>query len=282
MPNHERIISRPAAEQIVQHIHTLAERRITAMLTERVRALYRQGQAGIFFSQTGHERLSEEEFVQRLVSDEAYRELFRPSYGDKYTFISPHGNVQFLYNDFTYEDIPPDVELILAEASGSTGEYLAFNAKVPLGFQEFKDPSANRVLIQGPDRTWVNDTYEQLNRIIDSSQEPLRDIAYRWTPAFVWLTFFAALAIEYRLANLMAGISWNLPLNGLQLLFVFVILALTLISASNIYQRLLRYLFPYIELENNISRKRKVWRKPVVAAVGVLYAAAVGFLFAFK
>jgi hypothetical protein len=131
-----------------------------------------------------------------------------------------------------------------------------FNAKVPLGFQELIDPNANRVLIQGPDRTWVNDTYEQLNRIIDSSKEPLRDIAYRWTPAFVWLTFFATLAIEYRVATLLTGISWASPLNGFQLLFVFLILTLTLISASNIYQRLLRYLFPYLELENNLSRKR--------------------------
>lgn len=279
------LISRRAAQEIAEIMHALAERRISAVLSERLRALYAQSRNPLnLFTQAAHTRTeqSEEEFVAQNIESEAYRNLLRPAYGDKYTFLSPNGNVQFLYNDFNYDDIPSDVEVLLAEAAGPTGEILGLSAKARPQFSELIDPNSNRILIQGPDRAWVNDTYNRLSAIVYSSKEPLRNVAYHWMPAFVWLTFFAALILEYKLFKFVTEFDWATPLNGLQLLFAFVLLALTLIVSSYIFQRTLPFLFPYIELEGNLSRRRLAWRKPVMLALSAFYTAAVVLLFTVK
>jgi hypothetical protein len=279
------LITRRAAEEIVELTHLLAERRITADLSARLRVLYSKSPNSLnIFSQAsiGKTWQTEEEFVAQNIENEAYRDLLRPAYGDRYTFISPNGNVQFVYNDFTYDDMPPDNEVILIEAAGPSGEVLGLNAKARPQFLELKDPNWNRILVQGPDRAWVNDTYSRLKAIIESSKEPFRHVAYHYMPLFVWATFFAIVILEYKLFRLLSGFDWSTPLNGLQLLFAFIVLALTLMGSSHLFQRILHFVYPYFELEGNLSRRRIVWRKPVMAAIGALYAAAVVMLFAVK
>lgn len=277
------LISRRAAEEIGALTNAVAERRITAVLSERLRALYAQSRSPLNLFTQGRltrEEQTEEQFVSQNLENEVYRDLLRPAYGDRYTFLSLNGNVQFLYKDFNYDDIPPDSDVILTEASGASGEILALSAKARPQFTELKDPNWNRILIQGSDSAWVNDTYNRLKTTIDSSKEPLRHLAYHWMPLFVWLTFFAAVVLEYKLFRFFSGFTWAMPLNGLQLLFAFVLLAFTLILSSYLFQKALPFLYPYVELEGNLSRRRIVWRKPVMAAVGALYTVAVVMLFA--
>ena len=208
--------------------------------------------------------------------------MLRPKYGDKYTFLSPHGNVEFLYQNFNYDDIPKDTDLAMADATGPRGELLGFSVKARSSVSDLSDPSQNRILIQGGGRAWVNDTYARFNEMVTSSKEPLRNIVYQVMPVFVWVTFFVLAYLEYRLFRWLTGFSWTEPLNSLQLLFSFTLLAITLIGSSFGFQWLLPLLFPYFELENNLSRSRKTMRKPVLSAIAALYGAGVLLFFGLK
>lgn len=292
MTKYERIIrlpavvlSRRAAEQIAERMHKLAEQRITVELEGRLRALYRGSQDPLnLFARTGPiaAAIGEDQFVQQNLTNDAYRDMLRPQYGDKYTFLSPHGNVQFLYEDFDYDDIPKDVDLVLAEAAGPKGELLALSAKARSQVLDLADPNQNRILIQGPDRAWVSDTYDRLREQVGSSREPVRHIVYHGIPFFVWLTFFVSVFLEYRLFNRLAGFNWATPLNGLQILFVFILLAVTLIGSSLGFQRLFPLLFPYFEFEDNLARWRKTLRRPVIVAFAALYSAGILLLFGLR
>lgn len=297
MTTYERIIRLPAlvvtqtvAEEIAGLMHDLAERRVTSALDERLRGMYRTAQPTQFTIVGGVQYPprpdwlpeDEETYVAQNIGNEAYRNLLRPTYGDRYTFLSPHGNVQFLFDNFGYDAIPPDVETVIAEAGGPNGEILGLNAKANPQVADLSNPNFSRVLIQGPDQSWVNDVYARLSVIIGSRKEPIRHTLYHGMPLLVWLTFFAAVVLEYKASRLLAGFNWAQPVNGLQLLFVFVVLAVTLIASSYLFQRMLPYLFPYFEFENNLSQGRKTWRKPVVVAVTALYASAIGALLAIR
>jgi hypothetical protein len=285
------VMPRVAAEQLAREMHDLAERRVTAELEKRLRDAYWAaqatqsytivgGQASVF--PVGAPHADEQTIIREKVESEAWRSLVRPTFGDKYTFLSPSANVQFLFDDFTYEDIPPDIDLLLAEAGGPNGEIWAIHIKARPSPLELKDPNQNRILIQGPDRAWVNDTYERLAGIVNTNKEPFRHFAYRWMPVCVWLTFLAGVTLEYKVARFATGLRWTQPLNGLQLLLAFALLALTLILSSHLFQRALPYVFPYLELEGKLARARKAWRKPVLVAVGLLYTTAVAALFAVR
>ncbi len=292
MSKYERIIKVPAvvisrltAEQIAELMHELAERRVTVELETRLRETHRQSRGSLAVFSTflpPSSQGNEDDSVRQYVNAEPYRDLLRPTYGDRYTFLSPNGSVQFLYDDFDYEDIPRDVSGLIAEAAGPQGEVLTLNAKAYTQVLDLVDPNVNRVLIQGQDRAWVNDVYERLRAAMDASKEPARHLVYHWMLLFVWLTFLVAILLEYKIIRLASGFRWNIPLNGLQLLFAFGLMAIALIGSSQGFVRLLPFLFPYFELEGNLSRRRKTWRKPVVVAVVALYGAAVTLLFAVK
>ena len=297
MTKYERIINLPAlvitrtvAEEISCLMHDLAEKRVTAALEERLRSMYRTAQPTEFTIIGGVQYPprpdwlpeDEETYVVQNIGNEAYRNLLRPAYGDRYTFLSPHGNVQFLFDDFAYDAIPPDVETVVAEAGGPSGEILGLNEKANPQVADLSNPNINRILIQGPDQSWVNNVYARLSVITSSRTEPIRHTLHHWMPLFVWLTFFAAVALEYKASRLLTAFNWAQPVNGLQLLFVFVVLAVTLIASFYLFQRMLPYLFPYFEFENNLSQRRKTWRIPVVAAVMALYTSATVALLAIK
>lgn len=291
MNRYERIIKMPAvvmsketAGKIAGMLHDLAEKRVTSVLRERMRQANVQSQ-GLVLAAAGQSVSSSppnDVLVEQYVVNESYRELIRPAFGDKYTFLSPHGNVQFLYNDFEYGDIPPDPVNLIVESGGPQGEILNLNIKANTVVADFADSNINRILIQGPDSAWVNDICDRLRVLVQASKEPIRNLVYHWMPFFIWLTFFACTAIEYKIVRLTSTFRWNVPLNGLQLIAIFVVFAVTLIASANLFTRTLPFLYPYFELEGTISRRRKAWRKPVVVAITILYGAAITMLFAVR
>ena len=288
MSTYERIIKLPAlvidpetAGKIAEMFHALAEDRVTVVLRERMQHANLQNQQMVPFA-VGQHLGPQDANVEQFVVNESYRDLFRPTFGDKYTFLSPHGNMQFLYNDLGYSDIPLDPVNAIVESSGPAGEILNLNLKANAKVLDFQDHNINRILIQGSHSAWVNDTYEKLRVLTESRKEPVRNIVYHWMPFFIWFTFFCCTVIEYKLVRLFSGFRWNTPINGFQLLTIFVLFAITLIGSANIFVELLPFLYPYFELEGKLSHRREVWRKPVVAAISILYAAAVTMLFAVK
>jgi len=275
------VISPETAETISGMFHKLAEARVSVVLRERMQQANLQAQQMMPFV-VGQNAAAQPANVEQYVANESYRDLIRPTFGDKYTFLSPHGNMQFLYNDFEYKDIPPDPVNVIVESAGPLGEILNLNLKANTQVNDFLDHNINRILVQGPDSAWVNDAYEKLRVLVQSSKEPIRNLVYHWMPFFIWLTFFFCAVIEYKLARLTSSFRWNIPLNGLQLLAIFVLFAVTLIASANLFTRTLPFLYPYFELEGKLSRRRKTWRKPVVIAVTLLYGAAITMLFAVK
>jgi hypothetical protein len=251
------MIERRSAQEIALLMHQLAELRVTAVLTERLQQTYQQANNPLAFGAilAGQQAAADQAAMEQAVQSEGYRDLIRPTFGDKYPFLSPHGNVQFLYNDFNYEDIPPDALNAIAESSGPNGEMVNLNIKARTQVADFNDSNINRVLVQGPNSAWVNDVAQRFEIVMKKSKDPFRDIVYRWMAP---------------------------PLNGLQLLSAFTALAVTLILCANLFSRLLPFLWPYFELEGNLSLRRKSWRWPVVAAISLLYTSAVAILFATK
>jgi hypothetical protein len=291
MSKYERIIKMPAvvldaeaAEKVAGMFHELAEARVTVVLRERMVQANVQAQHLVpaVFAQNLAPQAPDAALIEQYVENESYRDLIRPTFGDKYTFLSPHGNMQFLYNDVEYKDIPPDPLNVIVESAGPGGEILNLNLKANTQVNDFLDHSINRILVQGSDSAWVNDTYEKLRVLTQSSKEPIRNLVYHWIPFFIWLTFFFCTVIEYKVARLASTFRWNVPLNGLQLLAIFVLFAVTLIGSANLFTRILPFLYPYFELEGKFSRRRKTWRKPVVIEITLLYGAAITMLFAVK
>jgi hypothetical protein len=290
MGKYERIVKIPAvqidrktAEEVAAFVHALAEQRVTAVLRERLQQTFApplplSGVMAVVTANTIQTQFAQQQ-VEEYVASEPYRNLIRPSFGDKYTFLSPHGNVQFLFEDFNYEDIPPDVVTAIVESAGPAGEVLNLNLRANPRVVDFLDPNINRVLIQGPDRAWVNDTAQKFTTLFEKNKEPLRNVVYRWTPVFVWASFFAALVIEYKAMRFSTGFRWDLPLNGLELLAVFGALVGTLVLSAHFFTQLMPFVYPYFELENNLSRKRRIWRWPIVGLISFLYATALALLF---
>ncbi|HKI11089.1 MAG TPA: hypothetical protein VKA02_03165 [Candidatus Acidoferrum sp.] len=291
MGKFERIIRIPAvmierggAQEIALLMHQLAELRVTAVLRERLLQTYQQ--ANNLFALgpvvAGQQVAADQAAIEQAVQSEGYRDLIRPTFGDKYTFLSPHGNVQFLYNDFSYEDIPPDALNVIAESSGPNGEIVNLNIKARTQVVDFNDSNINRVLVQGPNSAWVSDVAQRFETLMKKSKDPFRDIVYRWMAPCIWMTFAACIVLEYKLLRFTTGYRWTQPLNGLQLLSAFAALAVTLILCANLFSRLLPFLWPYFELEGNLSLRRKSWRWPILVAISVLYSSAIAILFATK
>ena len=276
------VIDRQVSEEIAALMHQLAELRVTAVLKERLQT-YQQSQGTTTFGLVVAGQLAADQAaIEHAIQSDAYRDLIRPTFGDKYTFLSPHGNVQFLFNDFNYADIPPDVLNAIAESTGPNGEMINLNVKAKTQVVDFNDANINRILVQGPNSAWVNDTAQRLEVLMKKSKDPVRHIAYRWMAPFIWITFIACLVLEYKLLRLTTSYRWIQPLNGLQLLVAFVTLAVTLVLCANLFSRLLPFLWPYFELEGNISLRRKTWRWPIVAVISLLYTTAVVMLFALR
>jgi len=282
MGKYERIIRIPAVDidestavELAHFMHALAEERVTAVLRERLTQTYQS--LPLVWAQAGHKPGGEQE-IQQYLASEPYRDLIRPAFGDKYTFLSPHGNSQFLFNDFNYADIPPDLLNLIAEATGSNGEIISLNIKASTQVTDFLDHNINRVMIQGPEKAWVNDTAKKFETVFAKTKQPFRNFVYHFIPLFVWTSFFSCTVIEYKIVRRLTGLKWDTPLNGLQLLLCFAILTLTLVLCANLFTRVLHFTFPYFELEKNLSLTRVAWRWPIIGFISFLYATGLGLL----
>src|SRR5260370_9208456 len=278
------MIEKGSAQEIALLMHQLAELRVTAVLRDRLQQTYQQANNPFALGPilAGQQPAADQAAMEQAVQSEGYRDLIRPTFGDKYTFLSPHGNVQFLYNDFSYEDVPPDALNVIAESSGPNGEMVNLNIKAKTQVADFNDSNINRVLVQGPNSAWVNDVAQRFEILMKKSKDPFRDIVYRWMAPCIWITFVACIVLEYKLLRLTKGYRWTYPLNDLKLLSPLIALAVTLILCANLFSRLLPFLWPYFELEGNLSLRRKSWCWPVVAVISLLYTSAVAILFATK
>lgn len=224
---------------------------------------------------------SRTELAERAFGTAEYRDFLRRSYGAKYTYLSKHGSVEFLGENYSEEDIPGDLDCVMAEAWGPFNRHIAIHIKAQTQPREIKNPLCNRILVQSSpdDRAWVNDIYEQLSSLAAKERNAYRDLVYRWLPFFTWAAFLSLIVLEYRLATRFRGFSWRSPLNGLELLVVFAVLLGDLVFAFQIFSKVLQHTFPYFEFEGNLSRSRIGMRKFIKIGLTALYTAAVVALF---
>lgn len=271
------VVSPETSDTIDGLLDDLAEDKITAVLVDYARNDYQHPTASKVLSGTIPAGMTEQQYITFVCGNQSYRSLIRLGHGARYTFFSTHGNTQLIGEDFSSEDIPTDVDAIIAEANGASERLISLNVKAKTQPVEIGDPNLNRVLIQSNfnDRAWVNDVYERLSGMVDKERNLVRNLAYRYMPVFVWTAFLALVWLEYRLANHLWAFHWREPLNGLQLLIVFFALAVDLLVAGLFFVRVLPYVFPYFELEGNLSRRRIAWRWPVSVALTALYGTAV-------
>jgi hypothetical protein len=272
-------ITQAAGVKISEQLHILAEQRTTAELQARLGNLYRSNPAQATLMDPGAR--DELAFVQRNITNNAYRQLLYPAYAEKYTFLSRHGNVMFVGNDFELKDIPRDVDGVVGRADGPQTEFIDINLKARFdNYNDLIDRNNNRVIIQGNDSEWVNDVYEKINQAVSPEKNPVRDILYRYLVAWTWLTYGLVLLLEYRIARfLIPGFGFRSPLNGLAVLVIFLFLFLNVIAVTQFFIRVVGYLYPFFEFDANLSRGRTAYRKPVALAITALYGAVIVALF---
>ena len=288
MSRYERIVHLPSlrvcaksTEQIDTLLDGLAAERIDGMIGEQVRTMAQLPPGGQQMQVFMPGEMTREDWARRTFDTPQYRATLMRTHGAKYTYLSRHGNVEFLGENYSVDDIPPDLDMVLAEARGTGDRYVAIHVKARTLPLEINNPTVNRILIQSSvaDRAWVNDLYARLSALVDSEKNMARDVVYRYMPLFTWSAFFSLVRLEYTVTHRVTGFDWMRPIDGLQLLFVFCALALSLILAFQVFYKVLQYAFPYFEFEGNLSRSRVALRSFVVAGLVALYGAAVVSLF---
>jgi hypothetical protein len=282
MSKYERIVHLPSikvspntAAKIDALLDGLAEERVAAIAQEQMRQMSQLPPGAVEIVAPGAPTRGE--LARQLFDNPEFRATLRRVHGAKYTFVSKHGSVEFLGENYASEDIPNDVDLVLAEARGVGERYIAVHVKARTPPLEINNPTVNRILIQSSpaDRAWVNDHYSRLSTLVGCEKNAARDVVYRYMPLFTWAAFFSLIAVEYRVTTYFTAFSWRTPLDGLQLLCVFCALALNLVIAFQVFYRILQYAFPYFEFEGNLSRSRIGLRALVVLGLSALYGSAV-------
>ena len=268
-------VSPKAAEQIDSLLDGLAEQRVTAMAQDQMRQMSQLPPGGVEVLTPGVP--TREQLARQLFDNPEYRTTLRRVHGAKYTYISRHGSVEFLGENYAVEDMPMDIDLVLAEARGLGERYIAIHLKARTLPLEINNPTVNRILIQSSpgDRAWVNDLYSRLSTLVGCEKNAARDLVYRYMPFFTWAAFFSLIVVEYRLTSHFTAFSWRTSLDGLQLLSVFCALALNLVIAFQVFYRVLQYAFPYFEFEGNLSKSRIGLRALVILGLSALYGSAV-------
>ena len=286
MSRYEKIVHLPSlmvtsktAQQIDALFDGLAEERLDFLIQQQIAqaAQLQPGDVQVQIPGT----LSRIELAQRAFGTAEYREFLRRSYGAKYTYLSKYGSVEFLGENYSDEDIPRDLDCVMAEAWGPLNRHIAIHVKSQTLPREIKSPLYNRILIQSSpdDRAWVNNIYEQLSNLASAERNTYRDLVYRWLPLFTWAAFLSLIVLEYRLATWFRGFSWRSPLNGMELLLVFAVLVGDLVFAFQIFSNVLQHAFPYFEFEGNLSRYRVGMRKLIQVGLTALYTGAVVAIF---
>jgi len=193
----------------------------------------------------------------------------------KYVFLARHSNVVFDQTD-EIVDLPLDVNMlrIKIEAPDRFTEVI-LRTKFA-NFFEALNWENNQIIIQGEDISWVNDTYRKFEEIIEKEKRGIRSFIYINLRTFFWLTVSLVLLAEYSIAiSLFNGFDVNAPLTGKSAILIILIPLFSFFIVGNFFIPIFSYLFPYFEIENNLSKARTEWRNVINVALVAIYGAAV-------
>lgn len=251
-------ISKEVADRVAQRVFAIAEEQVNSDYVQALRLL------------APRLNVSPEEAIRQYSRNIELRRLL-VARKDRTTFISPHGNMQYSGRDVLYEEIPMDPIQVIIDVPGTDAKYLNISLTTDL-MQTFPLHTANKILIQGADRAWVNALYEEFQSELAASKKVLRDLVYRWFRPLGLLAFVGLCFVEFRLYQLLRPtFTFLTPLTGLASIAVFVIFLVNHYLVFSVGGRATRYLYPYFELEDRLSERRKDLRKWWMATVLALY-----------
>lgn len=255
-------ISKEVANRMAQRIHIIAE--------EQVKSDYLQALKEISPSL----KLSVEDAVRLYEENTHFRKLL-VTRKDRTIFVSPHGSVQYAGRDVLYDEIPKDPSQIIIDVPGINGKYL--NISLTTDFmQNLPIHTMNKILIQGNDRKWVYSLYQEFQSELADNKKIIRDFVYRWFNLIGFLGFIGLSFLEFRLFHFFfPQFTLFTPLTGLASLLLIIILLHNQYIIFSLGRRAMRYLYPYFELEDRLSERRKDLRKLWIVAVTALYGGAV-------
>jgi hypothetical protein len=271
-------ITKRLAQIIEDELHTLAETRVDHELAEFLRASYtaqpQLAQGAI--PQIGNV----EAFVQANIQNPAYRQTVRSRAAENYTFLAGSGNIKIVGNEFEFEQIPLDTNGVIARADGPQGEFISIAIKAQFrNYNDLIDPANNLIVIQGPAQNWVDGVYERLRNAIEAERNPVRNVVYRASVLWTWVTFGLLIFLEYLLTKkVVSNFNLQVPLTGLSSLLVFGVLFANVILVANLFIRVAGYFYPYFEFTDNLSRPRTFWRRLFIVTVLAAYSGSIGLL----
>ncbi len=273
------ILPEAAALKVGEQIHLLAEQRIDAEMRERLRNIFRTNPAGARALDPA--AADENDFVERNYQNDAFRSFVAPAYAERYTFLAPSGNVQFIGDDWELKDIPKDIDAVFARADGPQDNFIDVQLKARFrNYNELDDDNVNRVIVHGSEVAWVNHVYTAISEAVKPEQDAIRNLVYKYMVAWTWLTFALTLFLEYKAARILVpGFSFNSQLSSLAVLVIFSILFANIIIIGNFFVRVIGFLYPYFEFPDNLSRRRTDYRRPIAIGIAAAYGAALLALF---
>jgi hypothetical protein len=134
----------------------------------------------------------------------------------------------------------------------------------------------NKILIQGNDREWVNSFHQEFQSELTDNKKVVRNFVYRWFNLIGFLGFIGLSFLEFRLIHLLyPQFTLFTPLTGLISLLLITVLLFNHYIIFSLGRRVMRSLYPYFELEDRLSERRKDLRKLWIVAVTALYGGAV-------
>ena len=268
-------VSLGAADAVVTLFHDLAVEHCSQEMLQRLRTLWLNNpQAAANIDPNAH---SEEEFLARNVNNAALRTAAQiPSY-ERYTFLAPTSSVQFDSCDFTLADLPKDVHTITIRSDGFNGKFLEMRMRsIFKDFNEVRNSQLNQIVVHGDTTDWVNATHERIRSVVQPQLLKTRGLVYGNSLTLFWISFVLLLFAEYRIAKLLyPRFSLAAPLSGTGALVMYGVLVGSLLVLGNTVISAFSYVFPYFEIDGNLSRSRTATRKVVAGIVSTLYVAAV-------
>jgi len=269
-------VSDATASAFIKELGDLAVARRNSEFEQRLRTAFKSDRA-TGNPQMDPEARSEDDFVRRNLDNQNFWQMANiPSYHN-YIFLAKSGNVIFDDSDFNIEDLPKDVFFLKARADGVNGRFIEVHLKNDFkDFNEVRDLTKRQLLVQGEDRNWVTGVYERFKLLVDSERLQTRSLIYGNVTKVYWLTVVLILFAEYRAAKwLFRSFGLSQPLSGTGALLMFGVLLGTLVIVAELGFAMLKYWFPYFEIEGNVSRGRAASRRFIATIASTIYTGAI-------
>jgi hypothetical protein len=262
------------ADAIIAELHNLAESRISQEFEQRLRWVYRNNPQAA--AQIDQAAAGEDDFVRRNLGKPEVRVAAQIPCYERYTFLAPEANVQYEGSGFDVNDIPKDVNVVIARADGPNGRFIELRLQTKFkDFHEVRNEQLNQLLIQGDDLNWVNAVYEKVRGLLKPQYFQTRQVIYGNSLKFFWSSVVLFLFAEYRIAKwIYPGFSLQTPLSGTGALVMFGVLTASLVVFGNTIISAFTYWFPFFEIERNLSRARTASRRFVLGVLMAIYTAA--------